>query len=329
MKEILSALKDISPLLGPALGALAVVIGTLLTCWSQGRGVRRQAEMTHRQNLELLRLEMHRDEKARRRQQEEADLADRLRVIEYVDMLVPRMHEIAAIRYLADDNKDEEEGEKYRTLKRYISIDAVSAAHPEQTLGLRISFLIFQLIAAMRLAILARWTRPLSDAQSRFLGYWELDIEPILCSGRYPGKEFLYREQLEIVAHEMITPSSALGVTRPLNWSEFCNTLSDGNVLGELARVVAEKIAFVFDESNPLPARKATQCRLAIMGLYFAKLSEEAGESTWSAYVDRLWQVVLECFQHEKDCSYYSGWFVFERGDVEERAKKADTKQVQ
>jgi hypothetical protein len=231
------------------------------------------------------------------------------------------MHEIATIRYLAEDNKDSAELEKYTRLKRYISEYEVSLAHPERTLGYRISFLIFQLVAAMRLALIARWTRPLSDAQSQFLKYWELDLEPVLCSGRYPGKEFLYREQLEIVSHEMITASSTLGITRPLNWTEFCQSLTADSVLGELAKIVAERIAFVFDEDKPLPARKGMQCRLAIMGLYFIRLSQEAGEDTWIPHEERLWEVVVEQYEHEKEYNYYNGWFVFERGDVEQRTQ--------
>jgi hypothetical protein len=323
---------DLVQELGPAIGVLAVVIGTVIAGWFQATVARRQTaeshdsqlrvlEQTHRQNVEILTLQQRREEDVRLRQFAESDHADRLVVIEYVDLLLPRLYEVSSIDYIASDNRDAEELRRFNQLQRFMLDQEIDFAHPERNLGLRMAFLLFQLVGSMRIALNARWTRPLTDEQTTFLSHWESHIEPMICSGRYPGKELLYREQLEIIGSEMLVTPEATRVVRPLNWKEFCEAAAAVPAVRELAEVVASKLRFIFDESNSLPPRKAMQCRLAIMALYLIQLSKEAGNDSWTRREDALWRVVTDWFKWESDHGQDPKWFVFAFGDVAERVR--------
>jgi len=324
--EWLEAIKELSPVLG----IMAVVAGALITGWFQARVSRAQSakahesqlevlKESHRHSLEILTLQQKREEDQRVRQFAEADRADRLVVIEYVDLLLPRLTDVASIYYLASDNRNAEELRRYQTLQRYMQESEIDEAHPEKNLGLRMAFLMFQLTSAMKIALSARWTRPLTEEQRTFLSHWESDIEPIICSGRYPGKELLYREQIEIINAEMLVTSSATSITRPLNWREFCRKHRSGRAFQDLAELVADKLRFTFDETNSLPPRRAMQCRLAIMALYLIQLSKEVENSSWNRREDALWRVATEWFKWEREHGQSPSWFVFQFGDVEAR----------
>lgn len=324
--EWLQAVKELSPVLG----IIAVVVGALITGWFQARVSGAQSkkahetqlellQQSHRQSLEVLTLQQKREEDQRTRQFAEADKADRLVVIEYVDLLLPRLTDSASIHYLASDNRDADELRRYQNLQKYMQEREINEAHPERNLGLRMAFLIFQLTSAMRIALNARWTRPLTDEQRLFLSHWESDIEPIMCSGRYPGKELLYREQIEIINEEMLVAPSATRITRPLNWKEFCEEYRSSDAFKDLAELVADKLRFIFDEGNSLPPRKAMQCRLAITALYLIQLSKEAGNDSWNWREDSLWRIASEWFKWERDQGQSPRWYVFEVGDVEAR----------
>lgn len=318
--------------LGPVIGLAAVLVGTLLGGWLQARLSRRQTTQehqdqlkvlaeTHRQNLEVLSLQQRREEDVRLRQFAESDRADRLVVIEYVDLILPRLIEVSSIEYIASNNKNPDELRRFQTLQRFMSETTVDHAHPEKNLGLRMSFLWFQMIAAMRIALNARWTRPLTDAQSAFLAHWETHIEPMFCSGRYPGKELLYREQVEIITEEMLATAKAHAVPRPLNWKEFCAKYANDGVVRELAELVAGRVRYIFSEANSLPPRKAMQCRLAIMALYLIQLSKEAGNDSWTWREDGLWQIVAAWWDWENSQGQGPKWFVFKYGDVAARSR--------
>lgn len=316
--------------LGPIIGLIAVIAGTLLGGWLQARLSRKQTKEehgnqlavlaeTHRQSIEMLTLQQKREEDLRVRQFAEADRADRLVVAEYVDLLLPRLIETSSIYYLSSQNRDQEELRRYTQLQRFMGETAVDLAHPERNAALRMAFLLFQLMAAMRIALNARWTRPLTEQQSRFLAHWEDHLEPMFCSGRYPGKELLYREQVEIITDEMLTGPTGTRISRPLNWSEFCRKYNSDGVIKELAELVADRFRYVFNEGNALPPRKATQCRLAIMALYLIQLSREAGNDSWNWRGDNLWKIVSQWFKWEADQGQDPKWFVFTYGDVSER----------
>lgn len=319
--------------LGPVIGLAAVLLGTLLGGWMQARLSRRQATQeqdsqlkvlaeTHRQNLEVLSLQQRREEDARMRQFAESDRADRLVVIEYVDLILPRLIEVSSIEYIASNSKNPEELRKFQLLQRLMADTTVDHAHPERNLGLRMAFLWFQMIASMRIASNARWTRPLTDMQSEFLAHWESHIEPMFCSGRYPGKELLYREQVEILTHEMLVAPAVTTVPRPLDWREFCGRYTTDPVVRDLAELVAERVRFIFVETNALPPRKAMQCRLAIMALYLIQLSKEAGNESWAWREDALWRTVTSWFAWEASQNQSPKWFVFEFGDVAARLRQ-------
>lgn len=325
-KEIIEVVQE----LGPIIGLLAVIAGTLLGGWLQARLSRSQASQehsnqlavlteTHRQNIEVLTLQQKREEDLRVRQFAESDRADRLVVAEYVDLLLPRLIEASSIEYLGGDNRDADELRRYKQLQRFMGELTVDAAHPERNASLRMAFLLFQLMAAMRIALNARWTRPLTDLQTRFLAHWEDQIEPMMCSGRYPGKEFLYREQVEIITEEMLTGPEGVRITRPLNWAEFCRKYAANPVVKELSELVAGRFRYVFDETRALPPRRATQCRMAIMALYLIRLSQEAGNDSWTWREEPLWRTVTAWFNWEWQQRQGPKWFVFTYGDVASR----------
>lgn len=315
--------------LGPVIGIVAVVIGALITGWFQARVSRKQAtdahesqlkllQEAHRQTLETMALQHDREADQRTKQFAESDKADRLVVVEYVDLLLPRLIDAASIGYLGPNNRDQEELRRYQSLQQFMTQDAIDPAHPEKNLGLRMAFLVFQLTAAMRIALNARWLRPLTDVQTRFLSHWEDHLEPVFCSGRYPGKEVLYREQAEIIVEEMLIAPGATKVTRPLNWKEFCDKCESSPVLRELAEQVADRLRFIFVETNSLPPRRAMQCRLAILALYLVQISKDAGNDSWTRREESLWRIAREWFAWEAGQGQNPRWFVFRFGDVAE-----------
>ncbi len=321
---------DLVQELGPVIGVFAVVLGTVIAGWFQARVTRSQTaqthesqlrllEQAHRQNIEVLTLQQRKEEDLRIRQFAESDRADRLVVIEYVDLLLPRLIEVCSIYYIKSDNKDLDELRRFKQLQRFMLEETIDPVHPEKSLGLRMAFLLFQLIGSMRIALNARWTRPLTEEQTTFLSHWESHIEPVICSGRYPGKELLYREQIEIIGSEMLVAPEATKVPRPINWKEFCEKCAATSAVRELADVVADKLRFIFSESNNLPPRRPGECRLAIMALYVIQLSKEAGNDSWTRREDGLWQIVSDWFKWESDKGQDPKWFVFTFGDVAER----------
>ena len=178
--------------LAPVFGIAAVVIGALITGGFQACVSRKQTaeahdsqlkllQETHRQNLEVMSWQDGRESDQRTRQFAESDKADRLVVVEYVDLLLPRLTDAASIVYLGPNNRDEDELRRYQNLQQLMAQVAIDAAHPEKNLGLRMAFLMFQLAAAMRIALNARWLRPLTEEQTKFLSHWEDHLEPVLC----------------------------------------------------------------------------------------------------------------------------------------------------
>ncbi len=308
MDDFFAAIKD--P--GTVIVALAGLFGTLFAGWYQAR-------KAHASQLAVIRATEQREDRLRQRQYQESDNADRLLILEYVDQLLPRLSEIASIYFLAgtEINKDDAERERFRRLQGFMRSTNVDPAHPEKTLSIRLAFLLFQLIAAMRTALNARWTRPLSDEQAQFLAHYELHLEPIFCSGRYPGEEFLYREQIEIIADEMLV-SKHPRVVKPLNWKEFADRYAEGGVLRTLTDLIAGKLRFIFDDSNPrtVPPRRSTQARLAILALYLIHMSDEAGNPMWNRRSDNIWRVVANWFAWERGEDQNPQWYVFNRGDV-------------
>ena len=282
----------------------------------------RMLEKTHTQDLRLLEQQQTREDTLRIRQFAESEKADRLLVQEYIDLLLPRLIQITTIGYLGGDNKDEEEREVYLRLKGFMESNELDAAHPEKNLGVRLTFLLYQLVGAMRLALNARWTRPLTDAQTHFLSYWESQLEPLLCSARYPGDVLLYREQLEIVADEMLSTAPQGEVRRPLNWKEFCKRYECDDVLRELVDIVSNRFRQIFDhrDSRTLPRRRGMQCRLAILALYLINISEDTEDNNWKAKDAKIWKMVSEHYKwqldnHSRGKGSYPRWFVFVQGD--------------
>lgn len=298
---------------GTVIVAVAGLLTTVVVTWLQSRSQERALKAAQR-----------REDVLYERKFEEADRADRYLIIEYIDQVLPRLSQITSIHFLSstEDNKNEDEREEFRQLKSFMDATQVDPAHPERTLSIRMAFLLFQLITAARIALNARWSRPLSDYQKSFLSHYECHLEPILCSGRYPGEEWLYREQIAIIEDEM-TVQGNQRVPHPVNWREFCQKYQEGGVLRTLADMVASKFRFIFDDANhrTTPLRRSSQCRLAIMALYLIKMSEENGDSIWAKKAADIWPVVADWFAWEATYNTENGrrppqWFVFTYGDV-------------
>jgi hypothetical protein len=283
--------------------------------------VSKRGEVQLERSLELAReqakLSHEREVAARLRQAEELETAERLLVQSYIDLLVPRLDQITTIFYLSRGNRDEEERRRFAQLATFMESNSVDPAHPQRNLSLRMTFLLFQLCAAIRIALDARWSRALTPRQHEFLAEWDLRIEPVLCSTRYPGDPFLYREQLELVVNLMIIRTER-AVLRPLDWREFVAALDRCPELKEISTVVGKGFRRVFDETIPAPPRRAEQCRLAILGLYLIHFGADNG--SWSRQADGFWDTTTEWFRWQHREGQKPDWFVFERGDVRGRA---------
>jgi hypothetical protein len=320
---------DYTTLLIGVSGVFGTLAAALITGWYQARSTREQLRSAHESQLKILEVTKSRDEELRARQFAESDRADRLLITEYVDLILPRLVQITSIYFLAGGpaNANDEERRSFESLRSWMNSDEVDPAHPEKNLKLRLTFLLFQMIAAMRLALNARWTRPLSTEQGKFLEHWEAHIEPIFCSGRYPGDELLYREQIEIIADEMLPMSGRSAGRRPMNWHDFSRSYQQGGVLRSLTDLVGRKLAFIFadhDKRNT-PLRRSAQCRLAIFALYLIRMSEEAGNDSWSWRAAGIWKTVTDWYSWEDSMGQQPKWFVFEYQDVANRLAPART----
>ncbi len=266
-----------------------------------------------------LQAEMQRDDGAadRKRQREEVERAERLMVQDYVDLLLPRLLKITSLRYLGSRNRNLDELARYRNQAHFMAAQVIDPAHPEKNLAVRIAFLVLQLSAAFRIALDARWVRALTDTQHTFLENWGRRLEPVICSGLYPGEVFLYREQLEMANNIMIRKSNR-GLLRPLDWQEFTVELEANEVLREITDLIANQFRLIFDETVPDPKRRAMQCRLAILCLYLYALSDRNGNAARERKETALWQKVGDWFQWEEDAGQNPRWFVFEYGDIKQ-----------
>ena len=157
----------------------------------------------------------------------------------------------------------------------------------------------------------------MSDRQRKFLSHWEEHFEPVICSGRYPGKEMLYREQLEVITETFLVESSS-GIIKPMDWRQLCERLKTDDTLKTLTEEVSSKLQFIFDERNTLPPRRAMQCRMAILGIYLVRLSQEVEDDLWNRLESQLWTVVRGWFSWQQAEKRDPQWFVFEFGDAKQ-----------
>lgn len=311
---------DYTQILGPILGMIVTGIGMAASSLLQSWSMRSQAREQHANQMALLRESHRHEDEDRARQHAEADRADRLRVIDYVELLIPRLAELATLGWLGSSRAGGGASGQFARLEPWMNTTAVDPAHPERNLSLRTAFLGFRLAAAMQMALQARWLRPLTPIQAEFLSRWERHIEPVLCSNRYPGAPILYREQLEIIANQMMVRSEATGEARPMNWREFCDLYNQDPVWKELADTVAGYLRQIFAKEGDLRERKNRECRLAIMALYLIDLCRSEGEMRWGDLEGNLWRTITRQYAHIQEKSGQPPmWYVFAPGDVGER----------
>ena len=141
--DLVQVLKD----LGPLISVFAVLLGTLLGGWMQARISRRRSDEeranqvkllteTHRHNLEVMTMQQRREEDLRISQFEESDNPERNRppraviALEYIDLMLPRLIEVASINYIdASDNKDLDELQRF-TKPDQLSVTTTLPARP-------------------------------------------------------------------------------------------------------------------------------------------------------------------------------------------------------
>jgi hypothetical protein len=311
-----SWIRDISVLIQENDTLIVGMLGILATV-----AVARIQARSHSENLRAIH---QREDAERLRRYQEQDHADRQLVLEYIDQLLPRIDNITSLWHLAGQtNTDADQRKLYLRQQSLINNKDIDPAHPERNLGIRLAFLLFQLLAAMRSALNARWTRTISEQQVRFLSRYEQYLEPILTSTKYPGNAFLYREQIEIIADKMLIAKQH-GVFRPLNWHEFTDDYRNDAVLTELTTIVTKKFQLIFDDSGqaPLRDRLANQARLAILQLYLIQIREDAGDHSKSGRREALQRMVSREFEHEAgEQNHPPQWYVFSPGDVERWGK--------
>lgn len=282
-------------------------------------------ELTHKHTVDLEQVKLKSQEDLRLKEFAEADEADRLLMAEYVDQLVPPLTKICSIHYLGSENPDADELKKYKELKESAT-QKCDIIHPEWNIFLRMAFLLLQLMAAARLALNARWKRPLSDQQRDFLREWDARLEPILCGVRFPGKALLNREQIEMMTDKMLVRPATTNLARPMNWAEFAELYQKGDQpLAGIADAIKEKLAFIFiDDRGKTPKCRDMQCRLAIMGLYLIKLSKLAGNEHWTSRETEFWGTILCWYEFDVLKNNNDDWYVFRPGDVRERSTGRD-----
>ena len=285
-----------------------------------------------RQNMNALR-EQHkqaqeREDKRRQTELAQHEEADRQLVREYAELLLFRIRNIATIVFLGPDNYDQAEGHRYKTLKPFMLETDINPSNPENCLAISITFLMFQLIAAMRLAVAARFARALSDEHRAFLDNWERRLEPIFSSRAYPGNRWLCREQVEVIGERMLIKDDTTAASRPMHWQEFTREAGNDTVLAALTETVRSKLASIFDDGDPahLAARKEAQCRLAIMALYLIELMPESERDSYTLKETskQLWDNLVESFASEwKRPGRRPNWYVFQKDDLRRRAEEA------
>lgn len=304
---------------------ISALIFSVVGMWRK----RREAEQNHARQMELLR-ESHRQEIERReadrnQQRDDYDRADRSLTVEYIDMLLPHLRRICAIFYLGEDNNNTLELRAYKQTKNFMEEKGdADPAHPEKDLGLRLAFLLLQIMAAARLAHSAQWMRPLTDSQKKFLWLWTKRCVPALCSNQYPGRPFLYREQIQLLAEAMLVHSVHISKSRPLTWAEFVGQYHDSKTIKDLSDQVATAFRLIFVESEPLPLRKGQQARLDFLSLYFLEMQELSDQTVLQSSRDQHWSNIADAFRFEVDKSGRDpDWYVFQAGDIKSWIEKS------
>jgi hypothetical protein len=109
MNALLTAIKD--P--GTVIVAVVGLLGAVFSSWYQAR-------KAHQGQIALLNASRQREEELRQKPFEEADRADRLLIMEYIDQLLPRLCDITSIYFLSgtEANRNDDERDFFLQLQR-------------------------------------------------------------------------------------------------------------------------------------------------------------------------------------------------------------------
>ncbi len=296
----------ILPLLVAIVGGISAILGAFIGAFFGGKYQLRAIEVQHQQELQ------------------EIENTNRELVQAYADSLIFQLRNLSEIvGWLEENNGD---NKKYTELSKYIRDKNINVAKPQETRGYQIAFLIFQFMAAFWLSRTSRFSGMMTPEYKDFLDKWENKFEPIFCSRKYPGIPWLFREQIEIIAEEMLVVSEKTDITRPMHWKEFAEEIENNKALLDLADHLKSRIAFIFNDADNIENRQRTLSRLAFLGLYLTDIFSKYDKSDYIEESETLfWDRITEW------CTKDELWFdehdegrqlyVFVEGDIQKRIK--------
>lgn len=246
----------------------------------------------------------------------EKEKAQRELVRQYAFSLISIIRRICQVKWLGDENKDEDDRRNLMTMKRYVLVDDLEWAHPQKNIGYQTAFLMFQFIGAFHLALLSRTQGHLTEEHLDFLEESTKRINSVYFANILPGKPWIYREHLEMISHIALTIDKNTNEVRPLNWIEFVESISD-HTFSALVHQLRSKVYEVFDSKANLGHRLQTKTRFAFFGLYLIDLLDK--ETKEDSYIQTaakvFWDNIVETYRSSPD--QYRDLFVFQPGDIQ------------
>lgn len=240
--------------------AIWALVGAVLGAAITGYFQLQAAEKQSLQQLQLLERQfahaVDTDERQYQRELQQKEEANNQLIKSYIFLLIPMLRELAEISYLPRENEIYQ-NEIYQRMKKgiYDVGNKIDPVNPQENRGYQMTFLIFQFIAAYKIALSSRFSRAITMEQKSFLDQWEDKFEQIFCSPKYPGKPWFYRERIDVIAEEMLTVSTKTGLLRPMNWKEFVEKIFADDVFKALVEGLRNQFSFVFDISLLLRLR--------------------------------------------------------------------------
>lgn len=193
----------------------------------------------------------------------------------------------------------------------------IDSVNPQENRGYHIVFLIFQFIAAFKIALSSRFLGAITEEQRRFLNKWESKIEQVFCSSQYPGKPWFYREKIDVLAEDMLIISDKTGILRPMNWREFVEKLSRDETFKELVEGLRNDYSYIFNDSKDIRARYRSKCRISIFGLYLLDLLNERERKEHHRFAkDIFLKGICSWYEEEENKDQYKSFYLFEKGDI-------------
>lgn len=304
---------------------VGIFFGTRLQIKNQLREQKLLIQEQGRQSIQALELGFERQDRLQLQTFAQHDAADRQLVVDYIMDFVARLDDLALLRVHNLDTAPDEVQKKYNRVRTFFTGKVVDHVHHDRNWGAWYAFLLFQIIGAFNVVLLSRWQRPLTDEQKQFLKLYDDRLAPALTSSSYPGKRFIYRDQLDVIADSVLVRHEHTSLLRPVNWVEFVSKYNEVAWFKELVEIVAGNFRIIVGD-EPLDDRKNAQARLCMLVLYMISILKSSGINFSAALLSNeegLWEELGHSFiRHTKRTGRKPDWYVFERGDIEARAEQ-------